>query len=47
MLMRQVPKCHLAGAIYGFWKWKTVCEKIPNHVTEAVQKIKKQIEHAK
>ena len=40
---------HMAGAIYGFWKRKTVCLKIPNHVIEAVQKKedRKQIEHAK
>ena len=39
----------VAGAIYGFWKRKTVCRKIPNHVIEAVRKIedRKQIEHAK
>ena len=42
-------KCLLAGAIYGFWKRKTECRKIPNHVIEAVRKIedRKQIEHAK
>ena len=38
---------HMAGAIYGFWKRKTVCRKIPNHVIEAVRTIedRQQIEH--
>ena len=39
----------MAGAIYSFWKRKTVCRRLPYHVTEAVRKIedRKQIEHAK
>ena len=42
-------KFHLAGGIYNFWKRRTVCEKITNHMTEAVWKIEdwKQIEHTK